>query len=260
MIFKRRKSAIIFMAWGNEYVNEVSSCIDNSVMPKCDIFLITDKYTNINDERIVVIRAEFELEGLMRKAELIKYVPSGYDSYLFLDSDTRVIADISAGFSKAKKHGIALSPAPHYSLDWFYGFDEIMKSENVPATGQLQYNTGVIFFSLDSETRRVFNMWFQLGKRHANLIENDQPFLTLAMEMMEFNPYTLSIGYNYRGFGDAISGEVRVWHSHADMPADINTIESVWPPRRVINGCVHHTRVKEGNWYMVPPAWNNNAD
>ena len=33
---------------------------------------------------------------------MINYIPEGYDSYLFLDSDTVVLGDISLGFEKAK--------------------------------------------------------------------------------------------------------------------------------------------------------------
>ena len=60
----------------------------------------------------------------------------------------------------------------------------------------------------------------------------------MAMEMLRFNPYTLSISYNYRGVGDRISGDVRIWHSHGKMPENINDYEHVWPGRRAWPGKV----------------------
>lgn len=113
-----------------------------------------------------------------------------------------------------------------------------MEAEGVRKSGQLQYNTGVIFFSLTDETRRAFRLWRELGRKYVNSAFSDQPFFTLAMEKSNFSPYTLSPSYNYRGFGDSISGIVRIWHSHQEMPENINQFECAWPPRRVINGRV----------------------
>ena len=89
-------------------------------------------------------KAPFETQGLLRKAEMVKFLPEAYDIYLFLDSDTVVIEDISLGYEKAEKFSIAVSPAPHYSLDYFGGFDKIMRLEGIPCKGQLQYNTGIL--------------------------------------------------------------------------------------------------------------------
>ena len=230
------KYSVIFLAWGDKFIEEVVSCISKSskFLKDYDLILITDFDTNITKvEPLVktVVRAEFENEGLLRKTELHKHIPSGYESYMFLDSDTIILNDISLGFVKANIHGIAVCPAPHYSLDAFWGFDEVMEKESVLRSGQLQYNTGVIFFNNSQIVKDVFSRWGYLGNLYS-YFKNDQPFFTLAMEELFFNPYTLSISYNYRGFGDAISGDVRVWHSHEEMPKNINKYDSSWPPRR----------------------------
>lgn len=231
-----RKQAVIFLAWGEKYIKEVKFCIEQSkAIRDFECILITDTETdlqNLPSGFTEVIRAPFESEGLIRKAELIKFLPDNYDIFLFLDSDTVVIEDISLGFEKAEKFSIAVSPAPHYSLDYFFGFDQVMAAENVPCKGQLQYNTGIIFFKNTSVTRAVFECWMNLALKHQKICNNDQPFFSLAMEKLDFNPYTLSISYNYRGFGDAISGIVRIWHSHGDLPENINEFTIAWPPRR----------------------------
>lgn len=254
-IMSRTERAIVFMAWGEEYIKEVLACIEGSILPEYDIILITDEETEVQAKGLNVIRVKFRQAGLLRKIELVDHLPKSYKSYVFLDSDIKVIADISDGFYRAEKYGIAMSPAPHYSLDCFWGFNDVMESEGVKSAGQLQYNTGVIFFTLNEKTLEVFRQWYVLGDKHANILENDQPYLSLAMEKCDFNPYTLSVGYNYRGFGDAISGIVRIWHSHTEMPSNINEIERVWPPRRVIDGKVHHMQSNEDKWYFDTPAW-----
>jgi hypothetical protein len=251
----RSNRAIVFMAWGEKYINDVSSCIQDSVLPDYDIFVVTDGETDVAIEGVSIIRANFNFNGLIRKAELFKYLPSGYKSYLFLDSDTKVISDIELGFDKAEIHGIAMSPAPHYSLDWFCGFDKVMTNHGVKLSGQLQYNTGVIFFTMNESTKKVFSLWEKLADKYKDILNNDQPYFTLAMEVCEFNPYTLSIGYNYRGFGDAISGIVRIWHSYDMMPNDINNVKLPWPPRRVTEGKLHYTEIIDGKWHSVPPVW-----
>lgn len=230
------KRAIIFLAWGEKYIEEVGQCVSNSpYIQQYDLILITDKETNIDKFEhcfTKVIRAKFDAQGLVKKAELIKYLPDDYDSYLLLDSDTIVIEDISYGFEMAEKYDVALSPAPHYSLDHFWGFDQIMEKEGVERRGQLQYNTGVIFFKNSQDVRMILQKWMELAVRYQTEFENDQPFFTLALEQLGVNPYTLSISYNYRGFGDAISGIVRIWHSHEEIPENLNVFENAWPPRR----------------------------
>jgi lipopolysaccharide biosynthesis glycosyltransferase len=233
---QKSKRAIIFLAWGEEYIKEVEQCVSNSTYIKqYDLILITDEETVIGqfeNNFTQVIRTNFYAKGLVKKAELIKYLPTDYASYLLLDSDTIVIDDIGYGFEMAEKFELALSPAPHYSLDYFWGFDRIMEKEGVECRGQLQYNTGVIFFKNSQEMRLILQKWMELAVTYQAKFENDQPFFTLALLQLGINPYTLSISYNYRGFGDAISGIVRIWHSHEEMPENINVFNKAWPPRR----------------------------
>lgn len=229
--------ALVFLAWGGDAIDEIQRFLTRSrSICGYDLILITDKDTSC--DRLIgrlhaVIRADFVMPGLLRKCELFEHLPEGYDAFCFLDTDTIILGDISLGFEKAMLHGIAMSPAPHYSLDHFWGFAGAMNAESVALKGQLQYNSGVIFLAPGYPgAASVFARWRSLAASHLTHYKNDQPYLTLAMEMENFNPYTLSIGYNYRGFGDYISGEVRIWHSHGDPPSDLNVFGSAWPPRR----------------------------
>lgn len=245
-----KKHAVIFLAWGEKYVKEVESCISQSqTIQRYDLILITDMDTNLSNLRCdftKIVRTSFETQGLLRKTELIRFLPNTYDTCLFLDSDTTVIEDISLGFEKAEKFSIAMTPAPHYSLDYFFGFDQVMAAENVSCKGQLQYNTGVIFFKNTLTTKAIFKCWMNLALKYQKICNNDQPFFSLAMEKLNFNPYTLSISYNYRGFGDSISGLVRIWHSHGKLPESINEFGAAWPPRKA-----WPSRVEHPNQYQV---------
>lgn len=232
----KKEEAVVFLAWGEEFIQEVESCIKRSkAILGYDLILITDEETDLENLQCSfteVVRAPFETQGLLRKTEMFEFLPDTYDTYLFLDSDTVVIEDISFGFKKADEFSIAIAPAPHYSLDYFLKFDKIMELEGVPCKGQLQYNTGVIFFKRSQVVQSVFEQWMLLAVKYQKDFINDQPFFTLAMEALNFNPYTLSISYNYRGFGDAISGIVRIWHSHGTLPEKINERATAWPLRK----------------------------
>lgn len=232
----RDRYAVLFFAWGNSYIRETEQCLLKSKpIHKYDLFLITDQETDVSAIEgwfLEIIRVSFESTGLIRKAELFSHLTNKYDSYLLLDSDTVVLEDISLGFEKASQFGIAAAPAFPYSLDAFFNFTEVMKKEGIQEKGQLQYNSGVIFFNNSPEVRAVMELWKTLALKHQKLLKNDQPYLSLAMEMLDFNPYTLPITYNYRGSGEAISGNVKIWHSHHNMPSTINKNPYTWPPRR----------------------------
>lgn len=236
--------AIVFLAWGDKYLAEVEDCLDKSRhhIRHYDKILITDEKSDVTSLKSLVtnvVRADFRLNGLLRKTEIAGHLPIGYKGYLLLDSDTIVIGNISLGFEMADLHGVAIAPAPHYSLDVFLKFGRIMEMEMLQPMGQLQYNTGVIFFNTSEKVHSLFRKWEELAMKYQDPA-NDQPFFTLAMETTGFNPYTLSISYNYRGVGDAISGDVRIWHSHGSMPDNINEYDFPWPPRRAWPGRVDY--------------------
>lgn len=226
------------MAWGEEFVQEVGLCIRESALPRYPIFLITDSTTTVDLPGVQVVRTDFELGGKSRKAEMLNFLPRQHDSFLFLDSDTRVLDDISLGFIKAETHGVAVSPAPHFSLNNFFGFGKLMDGENVPPLGQMQYNTGVIFFVRSPSVDRLLLRWRELTQEHQDSVYSDQPFFSLAMEQLAFSPYALPPTYNCRGFGEHMSGRVRIWHSRHDVPSNLNENENSWPPRSVVDGRV----------------------
>ena len=145
---------------------------------------------------------------------------------LFLDTDTRVLEDILLGFEQAERYGIAMAQAPHYSLADVRGFGRVMAREGVEPRGQLIYNSGVIFFCANEpRVRDVFTRAGELAAKHLDAPYGDQPFISLAMELLHFNPYTLSPSFNHRAFGEFISGSIRIWHSYAPLPDDVNVRE-----------------------------------
>jgi hypothetical protein len=220
--------AIVFSAWGTEYVDRVASCIRESQLPPYPIFMITDLATDVSGlpAGIEVVRRDSELSGKAKKTELFGRLPDQIETALLLDADTRVIDDISLGFEKAEKHGIAMVPAPHYSLADFRDFRQVMLKEGIRPLGQIIYNSGVIFCRPHRpDVRAVFDRTLALAQKYRDREWSDQTYLSLAMEIKDFNPYALSPSFNYRAFGELISGSIRIWHSYEPLPENAASLE-----------------------------------
>ena len=219
---------IVFLAWGEKAINGIVRCLTESVLPDYPITLVTDTETSASSlpDKVAVIRRNFQATGKVQKSALLELLPDNLETVLFLDVDTIVLDDISLGFEMAEKHGIAMAPAPHYSLADFRDFRQILIQEGIIPRGQLLYNSGVIFFSLKhSLVRPVFDLGLALAQKYPEAPWGDQTYLTLAMEQLDFNPYTLSPSFNHRAFGELISGSLRIWHSYKPVPNDATHLE-----------------------------------
>src|SRR5438309_7163208 len=220
--------AIVFFAWGAKFIDQVASCIRESQLPKYPIFVITDAATDVSGlpPDVEVVRRDSQLSGKARKTELLTLLPEQIETALVLDADTRVIDDVSLGFEKAEQHGIAMAPAPHYSLADFRDFRQVMLSEGVTPRGQIIYNSGVIFCAPHRpDVEAVFESTLVLAKKYRAQVWSDQTYLSLAIELQGFNPYTLSPSFNYRAFGELISGSIRIWHSYEPLPPNAGPLE-----------------------------------
>jgi hypothetical protein len=236
------RRAIVYVAWGKTHIDEAIISARTAASVGVDRLLITD---HASREFLLpgapfeqVIEHVFSLPGQLAKTEMFDLLPSEYDSFLFLDADTYVLLDIAQGFEKAEVYGIAAAQAAGYSFEDFWGFSKILDQISFRSKGILLYNSGVIFFTRSPEAWKVLKKWHELCRDADGDVSawGDQPYLTLAMETLGFNPYTLSTAYNYRNLGDLASGAIRIWHSHMPPPADVNQFEHSWPPRRFRQG------------------------
>ena len=103
---------------------------------------------------------------------------------------------------------------------------DFVAAEGITPRGQMVYNTGVIFATPHRpDVRAVFDQTLSLAQKYQDKVWNEQPYFSLAMETLNFNPYTLSPSFNHRGFGELISGSIRIWHSYEPLPknADVES-------------------------------------
>jgi hypothetical protein len=234
--------AVIWLCWGERFIREAAESARSTAAIEADRILLTDAagaaYAKDNAAFTSIIAIELVHRNNLEKSRLIDLLPNGYDTFLYLDTDTRIIGDVSLGFVEAERHGMAMAPAPNYNLPEFFNFARIMRELDVEPADQMMYNAGVIFFRLTPAVRQVLERWRDLcadvgAKRD---FPRDQPFLTLALDQLGFTPYVLSPLYNYRGLGEYAVGNIRLWHSHSAPPPGLNAFEHAWPARRFIDG------------------------
>ncbi|WP_174503382.1 hypothetical protein [Acidiphilium sp. C61] len=233
----RSRRAAVYAAWGQKFVEEAVVSARTARRFGLDRILITSpdssRFLDCEDFTEIIYH-DFKLQGQLAKTEIFARLPDCYSSFVFLDTDTQILLDISQAFERAEQHGIAAAQAAHYSLEHFWGFGSHLDKIGFRSNELLQYNTGVIFFSRQPKAWQVLEKWHEFCTEVKDDVSawGDQPYLTLAMELLQFNPYTLSIAYNYRNFGEIVSGKIRIWHSRIAPPADVNTFADPWPPRR----------------------------
>jgi hypothetical protein len=240
------RRAIVWFCWGERFISEAIDSARSAAAIEADRILITDaegaKHANGNAAFTSIVQTQLIHANNLDKSRLVDFLPDGYGTYLFLDSDTKIVGDVSLGFAKAERHGIAMAPTPNYNLPEFFNFARLMRELGVEPADQIMYNSGVIFFHLTAAVRQVLERWRDLCATTGakNDFPRDQPFLTLAMEQCGVTPYVLSPLYNYRGLGEYAVGNIRIWHSHFAPPPDLNDFENAWPARRFADGIRLH--------------------
>ncbi len=236
------KRAIVWFCWGERFIDEAIDGARSAAAIEADRVLITDAqgatYADGNAAFTSIVRTQLIHVNNLEKSRLIDLLPDGYDTFLYLDTDAKIVGDVSLGFAKAERHGVAMAPAPNYNLPEFFNFAPIMRELGVEPADQIMYNSGVIFFHLTAAVRQVLERWRDLCATVGAKSDfpRDQPFLNLALEQCGVTPYVLSPLYNYRGLGEYAVGNIRIWHSHFAPPPDLNTFENAWPARRFIDG------------------------
>ena len=147
------KRAIVWLCWGERFISEAIDSARSAAAIEADRVLITNaegaRYVEDNPAFTSIVQTQLIHANNLEKSRLIDLLPDGYDTFLYLDTDTKIVGDVSLGFAKAEQHGIAMAPAPNYNLPEFFNFARIMRELGVEPADQIMYNAGVDFLSPD---------------------------------------------------------------------------------------------------------------
>jgi len=193
------KRGILYMVWGgpehriqlNESVDSVRNQYPDMPICICDL-----------DQQFPNTKPRLGIKSWM-------YDISPFEETLFLDTDTKVLGDLSFGFDKAKQYGMAVA-IDHacYARRWH----EVRKLVPTEIHQDIvEYNTGVIFFNKQVKVKAVFDQW----KSWEHISWNDQPGFAVAIEKANFCPFVLPDHiWNYRVYNaDRLFGPIKIWHT-----------------------------------------------
>jgi len=175
-------------------------------------------HPELHHEIIKVDAPSGDPHSLNKKVAMLDLSP--FDETLYLDIDTVVLGRLDFGFEKAAQHGIAIAIC---ESPWGRRYHQIFQGD------QIEYNTGVIFFTRQSKV--VFDQWqifsgsvdssiiFHNNGKISTVPANDQGSFALAIEKTKFNPFVLPLNWNFRPiWHKSFFGPIKIWHDYSDPP------------------------------------------
>jgi hypothetical protein len=175
-----------------------------------------------------------QIEKLPDNATLLDksgmFALSRFEETLFLDIDTVVLGNLTFGFEKAARHGIAcaINECP-----W------ARRCAGLSADGDIvEYNTGVLFFT--RAAKELFGEW----RRYAAVVDSsirhisddgalsvdpvgDQASFAKAVDQTGFPLFALPLNWNFRPkWYGSYFGPIRIWHDYGDVPPEILSINA----------------------------------
>lgn len=207
------------------FTNELYHTIEYAKKTKLPVSVLTDHSTEWDaskfDHVIRINTAEIANKtGFGLKTHIFDATP--YDNTLLLDSDAIIVDDdLNFGFEMCKLHGLCLCLDIQYFLPEYAA----CKSNLIELGASvykylLHYNCGVIFFSKNADTRRLFDTWKKLVCESPNLIP--QTTMSFLITKEQINPFVLPYTWNYRPHYHKVfpHGPIKIWHSREVTPDD----------------------------------------
>lgn len=223
--------AVLYVATGKRYLREaISSAISvRRHSPELEVVLYTDQNTlNPVFDRVWPISNPTHTPA----DKILGLMAFRRKRGLFLDTDTRVVADITPLFNLLDKFDIALAHASwRYSLAQVNGklnAKEIYRQDACPFPF-CELNTGVILFQNNHCWKNLLREWkSEYGRQMLAgqpLPANDQPAFRVATWKSSVNLFILPPEYNYRcDFPGYVGSKLNIIHGRHPRVADIGKL------------------------------------
>ena len=132
---------------------------------------------------------------------------SGFQRFLFLDSDTYLCKPVYDIFDILEEYSVCSTHAPARQTT------DMPDNYNIP-DAYPEFNTGVFGYTNTSQVFQLFDWWLEEYQKMYDVSgDNDQACLRAAMWKQKTKAWVLPPEYNYRaGFGGFVSGYVRILH------------------------------------------------
>ena len=167
-------------------------------MPEIPVCLCADR--KIGPEDLLVVQPDSDIGGRRAKLKAYQLSPAEWDSVLYLDADTEVVAPIRFYFELIEDGWeFVITKDPHL-MDTMFHFrrrnnaQELQETEKqVHTLHTLQYNGGVWAFGRNERVRRFFARWLKGWDKYAG---RDQGALIRAMYTEPLRVYLLGNEWN----------------------------------------------------------------
>lgn len=168
-------------------------------MPEIPICLCADR--KIGPEDVLVKQPDSDIGGRRAKLKAYQLSPPEWDSVLYLDADTEVVAPIRFYFELIEDGWeFVICKDPHLMDTMFHfrrrnNLPELLETEKAIHTlHTLQYNGGVWAFGRNERIARFFARWQRGWEKYA---QRDQGALIRAMYTEPLRVYLLGNEWNY---------------------------------------------------------------
>lgn len=197
----------LYVATGQKYVEEAILSAQ-SLVTRYPVGLVTDEllgnldYSVFDDVQLLELGSK---SGLLFKVAGIA-LQNFYQSFVFLDSDTRIAKSIDwmddlgdyCDFAAAIEHGRGREKK----------VDEPVVLQNI-----CEYNTGVLYVSGSSESREVLEHWYTLYQLRSAFDFHDQFSFLLAISKLSAKVLILGSEFNFRcNQISVVDGAVHIFH------------------------------------------------
>lgn len=184
---------IVYVAYGDNAIREATESIKSlKQYNNLPIAVISDR--TIKGTEPIIFR---EAGPGARWAKLMIDIFSPYDYTLYLDADTRIKGDLSAGFDILQDDwDLAIAPSGRQNADVLGNLDEKDRQytfETLGTTHPLSLQAGVFFFKKNEQVLRFFDKWrVEWGK----FFNQDQGAMLRALQQVPLRVWLLSNDWN----------------------------------------------------------------
>lgn len=187
------------------------------------------------------------------KSSVHRYSP--FERTLFLDCDTEIKRDLSAGFEFLDIADLAIRPEPApYAMSI---------TESDPAQAEKltlffgEFNTGVIFFKKSAEAARLLDLWYENVMK--NNARDQKHFVRALSECRDINIWPLGPAWNYMRYdvrtharSSLLRSEPFVWH-YMDYSYSPSALKGVWRAAKDIDRMDAVKNIRYVKRYVLRP-------
>lgn len=207
-------------------------------------------------DEVITVDAE-NGENRHYKTSLVEYTP--YERTLYLDADTYIENDITAGFAYVDaEFEMTVRPVEYPLGPDHHHFEDLeMNIRGLPLHEHSYYNTGVIFFDDSDETVEFFRAWNETYREIAHPYDAISFLQTTFETDVRIYPLNQTWNKNKQGHIDPRSlDRLRVYHymephRNAEILAEIRRVEREIPDAFFPEASTHQLEAWRGS------SWNS---